>query len=159
MTKQELLDDLSSRSFIKAVGEPELREEKPDGAHWYTVNVAEAFENVANYRNVDFYVFDEDKDSEEAFYRHEDPHMGVNPSALKEGIRQYLKDVSELAGWNFRRAEEYYGMAVMEGLKINDSDSSQVDPVMFLVIRKDDGSFEHKYINVSRDVVIQTSQV
>lgn len=158
MTKQELLDDLAGRSFVKKIANPQLIEEKPDGSKWYTVNVAEAYQNVANFRNVDFYVFDENTEEEAAYYRNTDPRLGVSPNQLKDGIRKYLETLNDVAAWNFRRAEEYFGKAVVEVLLYSEEEG-KVIPALYLLDRLEDGTFTHKHIDISSEIVMKTSDI
>jgi DNA-binding beta-propeller fold protein YncE len=79
MTKEELLKDLESKDFIDAIvslgsnDNKEAVEVKPDGSAWYIANVREVSGNVAKYYNISFYVIDEGKESEVAYYMEKEP--------------------------------------------------------------------------------------
>ncbi|MBI4708256.1 MAG: hypothetical protein HY761_10100 [Candidatus Omnitrophica bacterium] len=77
MTKQELLAEMKAKEFIGSVEEPKLLEVKPDGAKWYQVNVREVVGKAAIYRNMDFYVVDEGKDTESAYYKDSEPSQSI----------------------------------------------------------------------------------
>jgi len=77
MNKEELLVDLKNRDFIDWIGEPELLEEKPDGAKWYSVNVREVVGKAAVYRNIHFYVINEGTKNEKAYYKDREPVANI----------------------------------------------------------------------------------
>jgi len=85
MTKQELLKDLQSRKFVDAIiSEPKLLETKPNGDRWYEVNIREVVGNCAIYRNIHFYVIDEGKSTERAFYKEKEPEESIKTISADE---------------------------------------------------------------------------
>ena len=78
MTKKELLNDLAGQTFVNAiVSEPELHEVKPNGDKWYLVNIREVNGKAAIYRNIHFYVIDEGKGNERAYYKDREPELSI----------------------------------------------------------------------------------
>ena len=77
MNKAAFLQQILDLAFIASVGEPVLREEKPDGTKWYSVNVRELVGDAAVYRNVDFYVIAEGTVDESAHYKDASPLQSV----------------------------------------------------------------------------------
>ena len=69
MTKKELLDKLALQ--FKSVDEPVLANQsvKFNGGKWYQVNVLEVIDDGAIYRNIHFYVIDEGKMTEMAYFK------------------------------------------------------------------------------------------
>ena len=162
MTKKELLQDLESRPFIKKVaGDPVLREQKPDGTCWYTVNVAETFQKAAVYKNVDFYVFDEDTEDEAAYYKDRDPRRDVSPTGFRETLSQKLIDDPEVTAWVYRHTDEFYRMGVIEALSPDSEDpEGALVPTLFLCWLEGseaDPTLNKKPINVSTEIIARTS--
>ena len=71
MNKQGLLDDLESKVWCDSLnGGPELQEVKTDGGRWYNQNMREVQSgSVAVYRNIAFYVVNENMKDEAAYYK------------------------------------------------------------------------------------------
>ena len=71
MNKQELLVDLKAKAWCDSLnGQPELQETKSDGGKWYNQNMREVqSESICVYRNIPFYVVDEGKATEKAYYK------------------------------------------------------------------------------------------
>lgn len=78
MNKKELLEDLKTLPFCAGLnGEPKATPDSPkaDGGIWYAQNVREINPDgkSATYRNIHFYVFNEGKKDEVAYYKDEIP--------------------------------------------------------------------------------------
>lgn len=94
MKKQELLDKILAHTWCDGiVADPELNEVKPNNDKWYLVNVREINGDVMTYKNIHFYVIDEGKPEERAYYKDTIPiailtQQEVEPTitASNEGI-------------------------------------------------------------------------
>jgi hypothetical protein len=92
MNKQELLNDLSSKNWCDSLnGPPELQEVKVDGGRWYNQNTREVqSESVCVYRNIPFYVVDEGKPTEKAYYKDAVPETITKKIlTFTEKVREY----------------------------------------------------------------------
>lgn len=80
MNKKELINDLKTKEWCDGInGIPELQEVKADGGRWYIINIREVQgRNVGIYRNIPFYVIDEGKVTEIAYYKDEVPEAITN---------------------------------------------------------------------------------
>ena len=95
MNKQELLNDLLSKEWCDSLnGEPELQELKWDGGKWYNQNIREVQgETVAVYRNIPFYVVDEELPTEIAYYKDKVPDTITNKEkTFTQKVQDYTKD-------------------------------------------------------------------
>lgn len=75
MNKKELLQDLTSKSFVKGISKPKFvqSEERFDGGKCYEVQVLEVVDKSAVYQTIQFYVIKEGTSEELAFYRGQEP--------------------------------------------------------------------------------------
>lgn len=85
MTREQLLMDLLSKGWVDGlVTRPELKEEKPNGDKWYSVNVREIVGNSASYRNIHFYVVAEGTKEEAAYYKDSEPQQTIATELTEE---------------------------------------------------------------------------
>ena len=83
MTKQQLLDDLASKTFCKKVlGATEALLDANDlkttnNIMWYRVSYMEVVEDVAKTNTISMYVFDEGTEKEEAYYGDRKPTQQI----------------------------------------------------------------------------------
>lgn len=157
MTKNELLQDLMDREYVHAVGEPQLRETKPDGGNWYVVNVSETYQRAAVYRNIEFYVFNEGETTEAAYYKDNEPSMYVSPSAFRNQLNQILINEPDIFGWTYRIVRETYRMALIEALIEDSTAPEMLVPALFLVSILPDSTLWKKQVNLPPEVVAQTA--
>ncbi len=157
MTKQELLQDLINRDWVHAIGEPQLRETKPDGGLWYTVNISETYQKAAVYRNIDFYVFDEGGVAERAYYKDNEPTMYVSPSAFRHELNQLLINEPGIFGWTYRVIRETFRIALIETLVEDSTNPEMLVPALFLVSILPDSTLWKKQVNLPPEVVAQTA--
>jgi len=74
MTKQQLLADLLSHSFVDGlVGEPSVQAYLDDGSISYTVKYREVVDLTAKEMTLFIYVVDEGETTERAFYKNKEP--------------------------------------------------------------------------------------
>jgi len=84
MTKQELLKDLEGKSFVASVGTPKIAHPdiKHDGGKWYSVDILDVDGDAAQYRTIHFYVVNEGKSGETAYYKDKLPTSNVKKITL-----------------------------------------------------------------------------
>ena len=78
MTKAELLQKIEAQDWCDAlVGTSELQETKPNGDKWYLQNFREINGESCIYRNIHFYVIDEGKVGERAYFKDRAPMLTI----------------------------------------------------------------------------------
>lgn len=96
MNKQELLNDLASKTWCDSInGTPELKEVKADGGKWYLVNIREVNPDgqSAVYRNIHFYVVNENLKDEQAYYKDAIPEAITKKAfTFSENVKEFTKD-------------------------------------------------------------------
>ncbi|HOR23336.1 MAG TPA: hypothetical protein PLF57_01465 [Candidatus Saccharibacteria bacterium] len=76
MNKKEILADIESKSFVNRVLATNLIEDN-NGIKWYQTNTLQVYANTAIRANIDFYVVDEGKATEAAYYKDAVPETKV----------------------------------------------------------------------------------
>jgi len=76
MTKKEILADIAKKTFVNRVLTTNLVEDNCD-IRWYQTNTLQVYANTAIRANIDFYVVDEGKATEAAFYKDVVPETKV----------------------------------------------------------------------------------
>lgn len=104
MNKATFLSNLESLDFISSVGTPVVRETKPDGTTWYSVNVREIVADAAVYRNVDFYVVAEGLETEAAFFKDESPLQSVRT----RDFFRWMHDAIKAAPDSYRAVQAHW---------------------------------------------------
>jgi hypothetical protein len=116
MNKQELLQDLESKSFVDAInGEPELKETKADGGKWYLVNIREVNPDgdSATYRNIHFYVVDEGLETEKAYYKDSIPTEITDKAYdFTEKVKNYIDNATDR--FDIERISEERELAIVK---------------------------------------------
>jgi len=125
MNKQGLLDDLESKVWCDSLnGGPELQEVKADGGKWYNQNMREVQSgSVAVYRNIPFYVVDEGKTTEAAYYK------DAIPDAITSKINTFTEKVKTYASKNdnisVEKTDEENGFAIIKKYVETDTNASE----------------------------------
>ena len=79
MTKQELLDSVSTFSFInQSLGVDDLNVTVANGGKRYRLNYLEVVGNAAQEMSKEFYVFNEGQDNEVSYWFNSEPKQSLN---------------------------------------------------------------------------------
>ena len=125
MNKQELLDDLTGKEWCDSLnGLPELQETKADGGKWYNQNMREIqSDSVAVYRNIAFYVVDENMKDEAAYYK------DAIPDTITSKINTFTEKVTAYASKNdnisVEKTDEENGFAIIRKYVETDTQASE----------------------------------
>ena len=123
MTKAQFLTALGAMDFVSKVGTPELLETKPDGTKWYSVNLREVKGDACVYRNVNFYVVDEGKAGEAAFFKDEKPIQSVRTKAFYDWMKDAIKTTpDDFKGVQVNWVSEELEMVIYSKLETSGSD-------------------------------------
>ena len=144
MNKTELLQDLASKTWCDSInGTPELKETKADGGKWYLVNIREVNPDgvSAVYRNIHFYVIDEGKKTEAAYYKDAIPTtITKKPYTFTEQINNFIKNSS--SKFDVEKINEDREIALVKRYTENET---SITEERFFVFMKD-GKLSYKKI-------------
>jgi hypothetical protein len=111
MDKTGLLEDLKKRKFVSGIVSTTLRETKPNGDRWYQTNIREVVGNVCTFRNIDFYVVDEGKPGEAAYYKDKEPEQSVMDAATVAADIAAMTAARTLSKELAEKTRDYYDAA------------------------------------------------
>ena len=117
MTKDQLLADLLSKSFIDYVGTPGDPETLPDNTKVYISNCREiSSEGVARYRNIAFYVVLEGTSEEAAYYK----DVSITPTLPSQEFKNFVRTnyksaVPEMVSYQWNSVDEVAKEGVVKG--------------------------------------------
>lgn len=77
MNKQELITDLTSKTFVDAIITDPILQAETTGTKWYRISFREIVGKVMTNRSIDFYVIDEGTETERAFYKDQEPTQQI----------------------------------------------------------------------------------
>ncbi len=146
MNKKEILEDIQKLSFIDGLnGKPTATPDSPkaDGGMWYIQNVREVNPDgkSAVYRNLYFYVIDEGKSTERAYYKDKVPEeITKKTMVFTDKIKKYAEE-NELV--SIEKIEEDRKFAI---IKKYIETEMEVTEKRLIVMEKADGSIVEKEV-------------